>query len=102
MKGYWNQIWTTKRWERAQELRAKGFSDASIAADLGLTRVQVYHKFNNEASSERNRRDKQAVKDTLDRRDALFATPRTLTETICGDPLPGRSALDKKNSGASP
>jgi hypothetical protein len=96
MKCYWNQIWTMRRWERAQELRAKGFSDASIASDLGLTKTQVAHKFSNEAHAHRASREKRQVEGVLIERDALFATPRTLTELVCGDPLPGRSALDKQ------
>lgn len=40
----------------------------------------------------RNKHDAAA----LAARDKLFAAPRTLTESLCGDPLPGRSALDKQ------
>ncbi len=92
----WNQIWSPAKWQRAQDLRAKGFSDASIASDLGLTLTQIRHKFTNEAHSQRAFREKREIEAVLAQRDALLVHPRTLTALVCGDPLPGRSALDKQ------
>ncbi len=96
MRGDWNRIWSPQRWQRAQDLRAKGFSDSSIANDIGLTKTQVSHKLGNEAHARRAFRAKQQLRESLNERDALFAIPRTLTASVFGDPLPGRSALDKR------
>lgn len=91
----WNQIWTDEKWQRAQALRTAGKRDDEIGAALGLTETQVGYKFNNELYAQRAARDKKRIEAEMDKRDALLAIPQSLTAAICGDPLPGRSALDK-------
>lgn len=98
MREYWNQIWTDAKWKRAQAMRAEGFQNFAIGEELGLTDVQVGYKFNNELYAQRAARDKKRLEAEMDKRDALFAQPQSLTASICGDPMPGRSALDRRGT----
>lgn len=102
MKAFWNQIWTPEKWQRAQDMRSADYHDVSIAKELGFTEAQVRYKFTNEAAAHRPSREREELRAALNERDALLATPRTLTEVVCGDPLPGRSALDKIRRGETP
>lgn len=95
----WNQIWSPQKWQRAEKMRADGYRDDQIAREIGLTESQVTNKFTNMAYFHKRSARKQVSCEALDERDALFALPRTVTESICGDPLPGRSALDKLRQG---
>ncbi len=96
MKPYWNQIWSPEKWQRAQEMRAADYHDVTIAKELGFTEAQVRYKFTNDAAAHRPSLDRQQLRAVLNERDALFAKPRALTAVLLGDPLPGRSMLDKR------
>jgi hypothetical protein len=86
-------------WQRAQDMRAEDYHDLTIAKALNLTEAQVRYKFTDEAHAQRACRERIHLHAALTQRDALFAIPRSLTASVMGDPLPGRSALDKLRAG---
>lgn len=92
-------IWNDQNWARAQELRAAGMTFDLIAADIGLTKSQVYHRFYPlERGGNTNAVRAEAPNNVIIERDRAHQAERSLTASICGDPRPGRSALDRRQS----
>lgn len=78
--------------DKVRELYDAGMSETAIAKALGLTRYQVFTlagvvRVERKAEERRRLAEAQVVRDTRD-----------LTAKFCGDPLPGRSALDRRQS----
>lgn len=93
----WNQIWTPYKWQIAVEMKQDGCDFEQIGTALGLSFAQVQSKFSNERYSPRNADAKVEMATRLNERDSLFAKRRSLTAELLGDPLPGRSALDRRD-----
>jgi len=98
----WNQVWNPLKWQKAQEMREDGCSFEQIGAALGMYAVQIQRKFTNEGYANKASEAKDKIRSAMAQRDALLAAPRTLTQSLCGDPLPGRSAFDKIRRGEAP
>lgn len=101
--------------ERARELRNQGMPWYRLALELGLksehplrkrmdpdyAKRHYQYKLNSGKANDGVVGGAGAVKrvvpspEMLAERDRIFALPQSLTASICGDPLPGRSALDK-------
>lgn len=93
------QAWTHEQIVLFNRFRAQGISRLTIARRLGLGIEQVNERF---AAEQPISRRMQATIDgapLLEERDRLMSLPRTLTESQFGDPLPGRSALDRYTCG---
>lgn len=77
----------------ARLLRRHGKSVAQISAELGFSPYTIY-----------NWTKGMGVSRTVPERFAHFERPalvkdtRTVTGILCGDPLPGRSALDRRTA----
>lgn len=101
-------IWRDDDWVRAKRMRRGGMSYRHIAEALHISEDRVKMKFANDAAKLRMERGEPVRKNgvvpnsVLLERDRAKARPITLTAEIFGDPLPGRSALDKKRSSGAP
>ncbi|MBN8965846.1 MAG: hypothetical protein J0H89_10815, partial [Rhizobiales bacterium] len=93
-------VWTPARWQRAQDMRAAGETTGAIARTLGFTTDQVSRKFYNESQRTAFAARADAIKAALDRRDQRLAAleRRTITGNFFGDPPPGYSALDSRQT----
>lgn len=91
-------IWTDDKWTLAQQMKRDGATLSKIAKAVGLTVSQVDYRFRNEfiaqQTIERRARDAAVMVEADGRLDA--AARQSLTAQLCGDPIPGRSALDQK------
>lgn len=88
--------WTEEDWNTLKRMHAAGEPWSAIDRALGRSPRTSRSKWENERGKERVRADKAAA--------ACKPTPaehRSLTAAFCGDPLPGRSALDRKLSGTA-
>ena len=104
------RFWTKEEFALARQMRAAGCSDAEIARRLDRSENSVYfrlkgeHGFLGDTRSGRPTAEQFAAAESLrDMEDAQdFAARRTgiLTAILCGDPPPGRSALDEKRRDA--
>lgn len=88
--------WTEEDWIALQRLHAEGKSWAEIDKALGRPPRTSRSKWENERGKERVRADRAAAATKL-----APAEHQSLTAAFCGDPLPGRSALDRKRNGAT-
>lgn len=109
---------TDKQVERATKLLADGHSWRAIAAEVGASHDGIrrrvdpkYRAMKNEASNKANRRysstyygstgvsanvhSKRPPEEVIAECAMAHARRRSLTAEVLGDPLPGRSALDK-------
>lgn len=109
---------------RATKLLAEGHSWRAIAAEVGTSHDGIrrrvdpkYRAMKNEIASRSNNKHgneryastgvsanvhhKRAPDFVIDECVMAHARPRSLTQSICGDPLPGRSALDKQRMNLS-
>lgn len=100
---------------RAQDMRARGLSWAAVGRELRVSEHQLrkrlepaYAERHREAGRSRYRSIQSGVvivnsivpPDVEEERSrALSCSERTLTAEFCGDPLPGRSALDRRGEG---
>lgn len=121
-------FWTKEQDETMARMLAEGAKLPAIAEAIGRTAVAIkcrrrYLSLSVEQRSEENRAWKAANRPAGSRKSVrgrvappadrflppgaledaqrrLYA-PRSLTAVLCGDPAPGRSALDRKLAGAS-
>lgn len=99
--------WKVSDWERAQRMRRGGMSYRHIAETLHISEDRVKMKFNNEACRFRveTGTDKPHKSgpppSVLIERERATRAEVSLTASLCGDPLPGRSALDKQRANLS-
>lgn len=111
------RFWTTARRIELVDLRAKGWTHDQCARYFGCKRQSVEGAWgrirkergdpprtmntpsNTNRRTDCTRRMASAVVTAKVAREHL-PPPATLTAWLCGDPLPGRSALDRKRSGA--
>lgn len=95
-------VWTPKRIAVLRHFAAQGLRPDQIARHIsGVTAQQVEHKLSSFCLSEYARRRRAEEDARLAERDRVLSQPRTLTAELCGDPLPGRSALDRSQARAS-
>lgn len=115
--------------DEAIELRRRGASWFDLRRALGLRsengvryrldpEFAARMRFHNSVGGKRRRDERRARRsivvgsagaaehvrpppEVLAERDATLSLPRTLTSLLCGDPPPGRSALDRRVSCAS-
>lgn len=88
------KIWTEEEWATLRRMRDAGESWAAIDQALGRPAKCSRSKWENERAKERTRTDKSARALR-----PLHAEHQSLIAAFCGDPLPGRSALDRKRAG---
>lgn len=90
------KIWTEKEWATLKRMRAEGALWTAIDEALGRQPKSSRSKWENERGKERVRADvaARAVRPVL-------AEHQSLTAAFFGDPLPGRSALDRRQSVAA-
>lgn len=91
--------WTDAELEQVRQLRAAGMGYADIARKIGRNISSVWVKF--EKRPERRISGKpppDCIPDFVfaDRRRRSALSRQTVTSEICGDPLPGYSAADRK------
>lgn len=88
------KLWTDEEWATLQRMRADGASWAEVDKALGRPPRCSRSKWENEQGKIRVRAARAA-------RAIQPACPEhtSLTSQFCGDPLPGRSALDRKRAG---
>jgi len=107
--------WTSEEVATAQRMKARGRKYRDIGAYLGRSKKSVELKFlylRLSPEERRMRRGKKRLRSmtenrvrSIDRpnemqiaeRDERFGKPRTFAMLYLGDPLPGQSALDKRN-----
>ncbi|KGT75821.1 hypothetical protein MA20_32035 [Bradyrhizobium japonicum] len=85
--------WSEEDWTTLKRMRAEGESWTAIDKALGRAPRTSRSKWENEQGKERARADKAAG--------AIRPTPaehQSLTAAFFGDPLPGRSALDRRQA----
>src|SRR5215207_5277888 len=99
----WRDMNREERCAAIQSLRGQGWTHSSIAHALGATSKRTISDFvsrcMNVRHSPMHRDCSKAVKLDAARLMALIPDDtRSLTSRVCGDPLPGRSALDMRAS----
>ncbi|WP_439399016.1 hypothetical protein ACRQ5Q_16795 [Bradyrhizobium sp. PMVTL-01] len=85
------KVWTEEEWATLQRMRADGVSWSAIDQALGRQPKSSRSKWENERAKERIRADKAAAASK-----PPPAEHQSLTAAFFGDPLPGRSALDRR------
>lgn len=90
------KVWTEEEWTELKRLRADGVAWTEIDKALGRQPKSSRSKWENEHAKERVRADRAVAASK-----PAPAEHHSLTAAFCGDPLPGRSALDRKRAGAS-
>jgi hypothetical protein len=88
------RAWTAQEDATARQMRREGRSKREIARVLGRRLSSVCDRLNGKPSPAPPRVVPDEVRAEHAHRAAL--APRDLTAAICGDPLPGYSALDKR------
>jgi len=109
-------IWTDEQKKLAVKMREDGHRYVDIAPHVGKTKeaVSSYFQYHNRSEEQRERRRETAnirarggeeveapwgrpSPEMLAERDRCFALgPRDLTAALLGDPLPSRSALERR------
>jgi hypothetical protein len=109
--------WSDKDTETAVRMKAEGYSHPEIGARVGRSPKAVSLRFLYLRSTPEQRRGRRGVKvrkepeitlnfvssvhrptpEQVLERDIRFSYPRTFSQVYLGDPLPGQSALDKRN-----
>lgn len=106
--------WTDEQTERARQLVARKADDATFRLELGKSKAAAYArllyakdpvKYRGQRHAARTSAAEQPPKPRIPSHvieDAVlrYSLPRTLTATLCGDPPPGYSALDRKQAEA--
>lgn len=95
-----------ERLRRCLEMRKQGASQEQIAAAIGVSQVTVHRMLKKPEYYSVSRHSTRTGSFGVER-DAMAAKlfqqipkdTRDLTARFCGDPLPGRSALDLRNGG---
>lgn len=96
---------TPEQKAEALKMRSLGISWGKIGMRYGLTRtllrniIDPGYRLSRYAPYPNLRHNVSRATppaDTLAERNRVLARPMTMTATLCGDPPPGRSALDKK------
>lgn len=88
------KFWTPEEFDELKRLRASGMMWEEVDAALGRTKGNSRSKFENERSKDRVR---SRVAETASR-GAAPSYHQSLTAELMGDPLPGRSALDRRHA----
>lgn len=88
--------WTEEDWATLKRMHAEGKTWSEIDKALGRPPRRSRSKWENERGKERVRADRAAAATRL-----APAEHQSLTAAFCGDPLPGRSALDRKRAGVA-
>lgn len=90
------KVWTEREWATLKRMRAEGAAWTAIDEALGRQPKSSRSKWENERGKERVRADvaARAVR-------PVPAEHQSLTAAFFGDPLPGRSALDRRQAEAS-
>lgn len=90
------KFWSEEEWARLQRLRAQGESWTAIDEALGRKPKSSRSKWENERAKERVRTNNaaRAVR-------PVPAEHQSITAAFFGDPLPGRSALDRRQAEAA-
>ncbi len=90
--------WTDEMKEKLVKMRSDGATLAEVAAALGVTQMAAggaWHRVIGGAAPPRIRAYEVAAPKPEPLRPPL-PSPASTTALLCGDPLPGRSALDMK------
>lgn len=111
------RLWTKEETEAALRMKKEGRSPAEIAETLSRTPSSVISRIDFVTMpAERRQKVRDRINeyqrsfravglvtihcrpsvDLLEERDRLLSLPRPLTAELMGDPLPGRSALDRR------
>ncbi len=98
-QNYAPRLWTEAELEQVRGMRAAGVGYAEIARKIGRNCSSVWVKFEKRpalriAGEPLVSQIPDEVYDERKKRSCLYRT--TLTSEICGDPLPGYSAADRK------
>ncbi|MES5483604.1 hypothetical protein QMZ05_12670 [Bradyrhizobium sp. INPA03-11B] len=98
MKGVTGRPWTDDEHRRMLKMKADGHKWPAIGAALHRTAYAVaarYREHTGDIGISRNVRKAQS--EAFQARQAIYdLPPRSLTAEFFGDPLPGRSALDRR------
>lgn len=96
------KMWTEREYRDAKRFLAQGWSYQQIAARFGRSPDAVQKRLRADPTRFRTILHGDVVAPPsvpesveADRDERAMLEPRSLTALICGDPLPGRSALDK-------
>ncbi len=90
--------WTDAELEQVRELRSAGMGYADIARKIGRNISSVWVKFEGRPKEPTDAVISANVPDAVyaERRRRSMLSRTTLTSHLCGDPLPGYSAADRK------
>src|SRR5262249_30704133 len=95
--------WTDEEVEHALGLRKLGFTARQIGLKIGRTELAVSSKFTELSPSSASPKTRwvndKVIAAQAERLNAYDR--RDLTATVCGDPPPGYSALDRMRNGAT-
>ncbi|MCP1832802.1 hypothetical protein [Bradyrhizobium sp. USDA 4545] len=99
-KGVIARPWTDAEHRRMLKMKAEGHKWPAIGAALGRTEYAVAARYREHASDGGiSRNVRKAQSEAFIARQAIYdLPPRSLTAEFFGDPLPGRSALDRRNA----
>lgn len=94
--------WTEREFEMAKHMKRSGMTYQEIAAELGRLPESIRTKFRRE-SEVRTQHPKVHQAEfippppqyVLDERDRAYSADKTIATELMGDPLPGRSALER-------
>ena len=103
---YCKPYWTPEMWAEAQQLRESGISFGKVAEIMGLTSVQVQHRFANARYKENMAKAGVRMfvhvpavsvpEHVLEDRARRLSADRTLMQLVFGDPLLEDSALGRR------
>lgn len=97
--------WTVAEKAELERRRDSGAAFEAIARDLGRPLPTVKAKYFDLKRYKRETVQSQPQREAEARAEAARASllvPTSLTALVFGDPLPGRSALDKRHGGGGP
>ncbi len=98
-QNYAPRLWTEAELEQVRGMRAAGVGYAEIARKIGRNCSSVWVKFEKRTSRAlAGKPHADQVPDSViaERRRRSYLHRTTITSEICGDPLPGYSAADRK------
>ncbi len=101
-QNYAPRLWTDAELDEVRKLRSAGVGYADIARKIGRNCSSVWVKF--EKRTSRDLAGEPLVSQIpdavyADRRRRSTLSRQTIISEICGDPLPGYSAADRKTFG---
>ncbi len=91
--------WTDAELDEVRKLRSAGMGYADIAREIGRNCSSVWVKFEKRTSRDlagAPHADQVPESVIVERRRRSYLHRTTVTSEICGDPLPGYSAADRK------